>query len=103
MPPVRADDVEGAGCVHGETRERPCSGPLRKASGVRYGVKPLFPLGQVVATPGALAAIEKAGQQPGDFLARHVSGDWGEVPPEDVKEKRLQFEARLPALERLPH
>jgi hypothetical protein len=30
----------------------------------------------VVATPGALAALEKAGQQPGDFLARHVSGDW---------------------------
>jgi hypothetical protein len=38
-------------------------------------VKALFPLGQVVATPGALAAIENAGQQPGDFLARHVTGD----------------------------
>jgi len=36
---------------------------------------PLFALGQVVATPGALAALEKAGQQPGDFLARHASGD----------------------------
>jgi hypothetical protein len=47
-------------------------------------VKPLFPLGQVVATPGALAAIEKSGQQPGGFLARHVSGGWGEVPPEDI-------------------
>lgn len=30
---------------------------------------PLFPLGQVVATPGALAALEKAGQEPQDFLA----------------------------------
>jgi hypothetical protein len=49
-------------------------------------VKPLFALGQVVATPGALAALEKAGQQPGDFLARYVSGDWGEVPPEDITE-----------------
>jgi hypothetical protein len=39
-------------------------------------VKPLFSLGQVVATPAALTAIEKAGQQPGEFLARHVSGDW---------------------------
>src|ERR1700679_1743636 len=29
---------------------------------------PLFPLGQVVATPGALVALEKAGQQPQDFL-----------------------------------
>jgi len=38
-------------------------------------VKPLFTLGQVVATPGALAALAKSGQLPGDFLARHVSGD----------------------------
>ena len=54
-------------------------------------MKPLFTLGQVVATPGALAALEKAGQQPGDFLARHVSGDWGEVPPEDVEENELSL------------
>ena len=54
-------------------------------------MKPLFPLGQVVATPGALAAIEKSGQQPGEFLARHVSGDWGEVPPEDIKENELSL------------
>jgi hypothetical protein len=85
MPPLRSDDVEGARCVHGETRERSRPGTLRKAYGVRYGVKPLFTLGQVVATPGALAALEKAGQQPGDFLARHVSGDWGEVPPKTLR------------------
>jgi hypothetical protein len=45
------------------------------------GVKPLFTLGHVVATPRALAAIEKSGQQPGNFLTRHASGDWEEVPP----------------------
>ena len=55
-------------------------------------MKPLFTLGQVVATPGALAAIEKAGQQPGEFLARHVSGDWGEVPPEDIKENEFSLQ-----------
>jgi len=27
----------------------------------------LFPFGQIVATPGALAALQKAGQQPGEF------------------------------------
>jgi len=37
-------------------------------------VKSLFTLGHVVATPGALAAIEKSGQQPGEFLARRASG-----------------------------
>jgi len=55
-------------------------------------VKHLFTLGHVVATPGALAAIEKSGQQPGDFLARHANGDWGEVPPEDVKENELSLQ-----------
>ncbi len=36
---------------------------------------PLFPLGQVVATPGALAALEKAGQLAQEFLSRHAHGD----------------------------
>jgi len=40
-------------------------------------VKLLFTLGRVVATPGALAAIEKSCQQPGEFLVRHVNGDCG--------------------------
>ncbi len=39
---------------------------------------PKFELGRVVATPGALRAIRSAGQSPGDFLRRHVNGDWGE-------------------------
>ena len=55
-------------------------------------MKPLFALGQVVATPGALVALEKAGQQPGDFLARHASGDWGDVPPEDSKENEFSLQ-----------
>jgi pilus assembly protein CpaF len=53
---------------------------------------PLFPLGQIVATPGALAALEKAGQQPLDFLARHVHGDWGDLCDEDRNENRLSLE-----------
>jgi len=30
--------------------------------------QPAFELGQIVATPGALAALKKSGQQPGEFL-----------------------------------
>ncbi len=37
-----------------------------------------FDLGRVCATPGAMRAIEEAGQTPGDFLQRHLGGDWGE-------------------------
>jgi hypothetical protein len=51
--------------------------------------KALFPLGQVVATPGALEAIQDAGQEPVEFLQRHIAGDWGEVPPEDAQENEL--------------
>ncbi len=47
--------------------------------------RPLFKLGAVVATPGAIAALEKAGQQPWEFLARHVQGDWGVVGAEDAE------------------
>ena len=46
-------------------------------------VRPLFSLGQCVATPGALAALEEAGQMPAEFLARHAHGDWGEIHPGD--------------------
>lgn len=42
-----------------------------------------FALGQVVATPGALEAFAAAGQEPQELLARHVSGDWGELDEED--------------------
>ena len=47
---------------------------------------PLFPLGLIVATPGALAALERAKQPPTCFLARHAIGDWGELEPTDVAE-----------------
>ena len=45
--------------------------------------KPKFSLGQILATPGALAALQESGQTPQFFLARHVRGDWGEVCAED--------------------
>ena len=37
-----------------------------------------FSLGQVVATPAALAALDIANQSPAYFLERHERGDWGE-------------------------
>ncbi len=42
-----------------------------------------FPLGQLAATPGALEALAASGQAPAQFLARHVTGDWGEVSAGD--------------------
>lgn len=50
---------------------------------IKRADKPQFPLGQTVATPGALDALEASGQTPLEFLKRHVRGDWGEVDEED--------------------
>jgi hypothetical protein len=36
-----------------------------------------FALGRVVATPGALEALQEAGQGAMEFLRRHALGDWG--------------------------
>jgi hypothetical protein len=51
-----------------------------------------FPLGRLAATPGALEALAASGQTPGFFLARHASGDYGEVNEED---RQLNDEALL--------
>lgn len=42
-----------------------------------------FPLGQIVATPGALQALAASGETPEPLLLRHVTGDWGDVCQED--------------------
>ena len=54
--------------------------------------KPLFRLGQVVGTPGALQALEDAGQHPAEFLTRHVTGDWGDLCDEDKEENEFSVE-----------
>ena len=43
-----------------------------------------FPLGQIVATRGAIVAVVPARMM--DALARHVRGDWGCVCPDDAAE-----------------
>jgi hypothetical protein len=48
-----------------------------------------FPLGQTLMTVGAQAALESAAEEPVELLARHQSGDWGEMPPEDARENEL--------------
>lgn len=45
----------------------------------------LFSLGQVVATPGALAVLEAQEVTPATIIHRHVSGDWSDMDKEDQK------------------
>jgi hypothetical protein len=53
---------------------------------------PRFPLGRLVATPGALQALADAGQDPMPFVARHQAGDWGELDEHDVRENELSLQ-----------
>lgn len=57
----------------------------------------LFNLGRCVATPGALALLAERDMQPVALLARHSSGDWGDVGKDDAKANvdALKFGARI--------
>jgi hypothetical protein len=58
---------------------------------------PLFPAGQIVATPGALALLEEAHKSPLEFLSRHLRGDWGDLCQDDKAENEssLKYGFRL--------
>jgi hypothetical protein len=49
----------------------------------------LFPLGQVVSTPGAIEALNTEGIGARVLLERHVSGDWGNLSEDDRLENEL--------------
>ena len=54
----------------------------------------LFPVGQLVATPGALAMMTENLLNPMDYLARHLSGDWGDMSKDDkmANDQALKYE-----------
>lgn len=53
--------------------------------------KVLFDLGQTVMTIGAQEALEESNQLPNDFLAKHQSGNWGDVCEDDKRENELSL------------
>jgi hypothetical protein len=60
-------------------------------------LKPLFRLGRWTCTPGAEAALRSSGDSFLVYLARHASGDWGDLCPYDksVNDKALHSGGRL--------
>jgi hypothetical protein len=48
-----------------------------------------FTLGTILATPGALEALEQSSQAPAEFLSRHANCDWGDVDAADAAENEL--------------
>jgi hypothetical protein len=45
--------------------------------------KPKFNCGVLLATPGAIEALEKNGETVFPYLQRHLNGDWGDLCQED--------------------
>ena len=58
----------------------------------------LFPIGRLIVTSGADAALTEAGEEADSFLSRHVSGDWGDVVPARSAANTLALLIRKPLI-----
>ena len=77
------------------TAEHRTTPPLSAAKGTSN--EPLFDLGALVATPGALALLKELGLPSLKFLARHWYGDWGDICTDDRNANRnaLVYQQRI--------
>ena len=57
----------------------------------------LFGMGRIMATPGALETLRAVGMSASTLLARHESGDWGNLDAEDrrANDKALMDGTRI--------
>lgn len=65
---------------------------------------PKLALGQFVATPAALVALDFAHLDPLELVARHLNGDWGDVSDDDWKtnDEALTLGERVISAYKLP-
>lgn len=77
----------------GQETQKP--GTARSSEAKRNERKPLFLLGRVVGTPGAIEALGRAGQEAAELLVRHVTGDWDNLPKEDREENERSVDKGL--------
>ena len=52
-------------------------------------MRALLPPGRVLATPGALKLLSEIGAHPFDLLARHATGDWGDLCAFDRRQNEI--------------
>lgn len=59
--------------------------------------QPLFPLGQLLLTPGVLSHCDRHGILLLPYVLRHLRGDWGEVGADDwrANDNALRHGGRL--------
>lgn len=54
-----------------------------------------FPLGRLFMTPGAIEALEEAGQSSQEFISRHARLEQGELCDEDQRENLFSLDKHL--------
>jgi hypothetical protein len=57
-----------------------------------------LPLGRVVATPGALKLLSEMGEDPFGYIARHATGDWGDLCAFDRRQNEIALRDGLRVL-----
>jgi hypothetical protein len=57
--------------------------------------QPLFSLGSIVATPPALEALRRTGEDASTFINRHLTGDWGDLSETDKQENDVAIDVPL--------
>jgi hypothetical protein len=57
--------------------------------------RPLFSLGDVVITPGALDAFKATGERITRYLAMHQCGEWGQLDRHDIRENEYALKHGL--------
>ena len=72
-----------------------CAPALSTMPTIIYSSSARFPLGQIVATPGALELLQETGFSAAALISRHVHGDWGDLCDEDRSENEFAVTRRL--------
>lgn len=65
-----------------DTKSIPAS--VQKTNVSLPSAAPIFQVGEIVTTPGALALMDKDHIEPLDLLRRHQQGDWGNLDKHDL-------------------
>ena len=65
-------------------------------------MKVKFDPGRIVMTPAAVNELAEAGHMPGEFLRRHVCGDWGQLERTDAMANESALKTGLRLLSSYP-
>ena len=77
------------------TSETNSAAPAPTTPTIIYSNTARFPLGQIVATPGALELLKETGFSAAALISRHVHGSWGDLCDEDRAENEFAVSRRL--------